>query len=210
MRRWFSLAWHPQWWVGLLALAALLAGCSQGQTTSASTSTQSATVGGWASLGNGLKLQLTSVHVSLGMGDDVPAGGSVYLICNVSVLNTTSQAQNLYTVTTFSLQGSGSELYTQLPLSFVQSPDGSIAAQATVQGAFAFEVPQTQSHFTLLFRNNGLQDMWAITVTPAASPELGRHQAQSLTLPASCISGTFARRTAPRHGLSRVIQCSGA
>lgn len=168
MGRLLAHVWHSQRSVGVLALVVLLVGCSQAAMTTATTKTQSAPLGGWASLGNGLQLQLTSVHESLGMGDEVPQGGFVYLICAVSVMNTTGQAQNLYTVTTFSVQGSGSHLYTQTPLSFVHTPDGSIAAQATVQGSLAFEVPQAQTHFTLLFNANGLQDTWAFTVQPLA------------------------------------------
>ncbi len=154
----------------LCAIAMLLTtGCSQSQpaTTTKNDSTSKsghhATLNEIVRIGTVWQMQLQSVKTSQGTSDEQPEGGNVYLICAVRIVNSTSQAQDLYTVTTFTLLDATGRLYTPIPLTFVSAPDGTIAAHAAVSGGIAFEVPASQTRFTLVYSASVGQGYWDVT-----------------------------------------------
>ncbi|MBA3823660.1 MAG: DUF4352 domain-containing protein [Ktedonobacterales bacterium] len=157
-------------WVLFAAVALLLVGCSQSTASKAGAAKGDSTsqAGHHAALNEKVQIgavwsmQLTAAKASQGTDTDKPSGGNVYLLCDVHVTNTTSQSQDLYTVTTFTLLDAQGQLYTSLPLSFVTTPDSTLAGGASASGEIAFLVPAATTKFTLVFSSGAGQGYWDI------------------------------------------------
>jgi|GEM_PF-3752611 len=154
----------------VIVILVFAVGCTQSRSTGAVTKDPFVTNGHHAainemvSIGSIWKIQLTAIKSNSGVNDEKPGGGNVYVICSMNFTNATSQPQDLYTVTAFTLQDAAKQRYTPITLSFAQSPDGTIAAHATASGDIPFEVPASQSQFTLDFSTNDGQGFWDVTI----------------------------------------------
>jgi hypothetical protein len=160
-----------QRWAILGALALLLVGCAQSTAVkpgavkgdSTAQSGHHAALNEKVQIGATWAMQLGAAKASQGNDTDKPNGGSVYLLCDLHITNTSGQSQYLYSVTTFTLLDAQGQLYTPLPVSFVTTPDGTLANGTSADGEIAFMVPAAATTFTLVYSSEAGQGYWDIT-----------------------------------------------
>lgn len=160
-----------QRWALFAAVALLLVGCAQSTTSKAGAAKGDSTSQGGhhaalnekVQVGTTWAMQLTAAKASQGNDTDKPSGGDVYLLCDLHITNSSTQSQDLYTVTTFTLLDAQGQLYTSLPLSFVTTPDSTLADGASADGEVAFMVPAAATKFTLVYSSTAGQGYWDIT-----------------------------------------------
>ncbi len=100
-------------------------------------------------------------------GDFPPSTGETYLIVSIELTNDSSTVQHTSSLLQWSLYGSNNVSYDEAIGAHVQTPDGAVAAGATIKGQIAYEVPLDLHTFTLSFEpvvNGGNLIMWDIMV----------------------------------------------
>ncbi len=95
-----------------------------------------------------------------------PQPGDTYLVIEGTFKNLQDHADVLSTLAECDLRDSQGNLYIEAMLFGITPPDGSLAAGDSVRGAWAYQVPATDTRFTLTFSEDGGQTSvaWNITV----------------------------------------------
>lgn len=95
-----------------------------------------------------------------------PSPGETYLIVSIELTNASSTLQNTSSLVQWSLYDLGGTRYNEAIGAKVQTPEGAVAAGATIRGQIAYEVPANLHQFTLNFEPSSGADliMWDITV----------------------------------------------
>ncbi len=171
MKFFTRIAHWQRWALAGVALTLVLVGCGSSTAGAPGAAGGDSTAKGGhhaalneaAQIGTTWTMQLTAAKASQGTDTEKPNGGSTYLLCDLRITNRTSGSQDLYTVTTFTLLDAHGQLYTPLPLSFVTTPDGTLASGAAVSGEIAFMVPASDTQFTLVYSAVEGQGYWNIS-----------------------------------------------
>jgi len=100
-------------------------------------------------------------------GNFAPSQGTTYLIFTIELTNTSSDVQHTSSLLQWTLDGSNNVEYAESIGANVQTPEGTVAPGASVNGQIAYEVPLDLHQFTLTFEPNPGSDTlvtWDITV----------------------------------------------
>ena len=93
---------------------------------------------------------LNSVKKSTGSEFDKPKAGSIFLVVNVTMQNTSGATQNASSIGQWSLKDASGQTDTQ-DITYGNGPDGTVAASGKIRGNIAYEVPKSVHSFTLQF-----------------------------------------------------------
>jgi len=93
---------------------------------------------------------LNKVFKSTGDSFNTPKAGYIYLVVNVTLLNTSGQNQTASTLAQWSLKDESGQTYEQ-DIFFSGSPDGSVRDGGKIRGNITYEVPKSIHRFILQF-----------------------------------------------------------
>jgi len=110
---------------------------------------------------------INSATATQGDGTFPPKVGNTYLVIDLTLKNTSAQAQTVSSLVDFALKDATGQKYDESITSGTgTSPDGTVEAGGLLRGQLVYEVPQAQQHFVFAFQPDFTstdQTLWDIT-----------------------------------------------
>lgn len=112
-------------------------------------------------------VKVNSVKANAGGDFTKPKSGNVFVVINVTVTNIASSTQNISSALNFKLADSTGQSYTETFTDNQKTPpDGTVATNSNATGDLSYEVPKSETHFTLLFQPDlSSNDQAAVNIT---------------------------------------------